>query len=150
MKKIPSEKSPDFASGQVLFCLKMLRLNFIVNETPFSLYITIRKKFIRDAHETPKLLIDATENRDKNLEIHSLKILNKEIERKLALARVDYEESEVKIEKLNQDNSKCEAQVETLLKKDRLMNENMKATTKQLEDLIEELMVIKLKIKTKH
>ena len=66
-----SEKSPDFASGQVLFCLKMLRLNFIVNETPFSLYITIRKKFIRDAHETPKLLIDATENRDKNLEIHS-------------------------------------------------------------------------------
>ena len=124
----------------------MSRLNYIVNETPFSLYITIRKKFIRDAHETPKLLIDATENKDKVLEIHSLKILNKELERKLALARVDYEESEVKIEKLNQDNSKCEAQVETLLKKDRLMNENVKATTKQLEDLIEELMVIKLKM----
>ena len=141
-----SEKSPDFASGQVLFGLKMSRLNYIVNETPFSLYITIRKKFIRDAHETPKLLIDATENKDKVLEIHSLKILNKELERKLALARVDYEESEVKIEKLNQDNSKCEAQVETLLKKDRLMNENVKATTKQLEDLIEELMVIKLKM----
>ena len=40
------ETSPNFACGQVIFNLKMSKLNYVVKETPYSAYITIRKKFI--------------------------------------------------------------------------------------------------------
>ena len=45
------EKSPEFASGNIVYGLKMSRLNYIVKETPYSLYITVRKKFIKDEPE---------------------------------------------------------------------------------------------------
>ena len=43
-----SEFTAEKACGQLLICLKMSKLNYIVNETPFSAYITIRKKFLRN------------------------------------------------------------------------------------------------------
>ena len=39
--------SADNAFGQVLICLRMSELHYIVNETPFSAYVTIRKKFVK-------------------------------------------------------------------------------------------------------
>ena len=40
------EESTEFACGQVLYSLKMSHLNYMVKETPYSVYITVRKKFI--------------------------------------------------------------------------------------------------------
>jgi hypothetical protein len=45
------EMSPDFECGKILFSLKMSRLNFLVKETPYSAYITIRKKFIKENNQ---------------------------------------------------------------------------------------------------
>ena len=50
------ENSAEMACGQVLFSLKMSNLNYMVKETPFSAYVTIRKKFVKSAKtecETP-------------------------------------------------------------------------------------------------
>ena len=41
------EESADKACWQVLICLKMSKLNYMVKETPFSAYVTIRKKFLQ-------------------------------------------------------------------------------------------------------
>ena len=43
--------SADNALGQVLICLRMSNLNFVAKETPFSTYITIRKKLIKPTTE---------------------------------------------------------------------------------------------------
>ena len=40
------KNSPDYACGQVLFCIKMSKLNYLVQETPYSVHITLRKKFL--------------------------------------------------------------------------------------------------------
>ena len=37
------------ALGQVLICLRMSKLNYVAKETPYSAYVTIRKKFVKDA-----------------------------------------------------------------------------------------------------
>ena len=42
------KNSPEFACGQVLYSVKMSRLNYFLQETPFSVYITLRKKFQKD------------------------------------------------------------------------------------------------------
>ena len=42
------EFSAQYACGQILFSLKNSNLNYVVKETPYSAYITIRKKFIKD------------------------------------------------------------------------------------------------------
>ena len=43
-----SEYSAEKACGQVFICLKMSKLNYVVRETPFSAYVTIRKKFMKN------------------------------------------------------------------------------------------------------
>ena len=53
-----SKNSQDFACGQVLFSLKTSKLNYLVNETPYSVYITIRKKFMRDNRSVNLLLVE--------------------------------------------------------------------------------------------
>ena len=42
------EVSAENAFGQVLICLRMSKLNFILKETPYSGYVTIRKKFVKE------------------------------------------------------------------------------------------------------
>ena len=52
------ENSAEKACGTILFCLKMSKLNYMVKETPFSAYVTIRKKFVKSPEpnfETPPL-----------------------------------------------------------------------------------------------
>ena len=45
------ESSAQYACGKILFSLKNSNLNYVVKETPYSAYITIRKKFIKDVGE---------------------------------------------------------------------------------------------------
>ena len=46
-----SDFSPHNACGKIFFCLKKSNLNYVVKETPFSAYVTIRKKFIQSKGE---------------------------------------------------------------------------------------------------
>ena len=45
-----SNKSPEFACGQIVYNVKMSQLNYTIQETPYSLYMTVRKKFKKDAN----------------------------------------------------------------------------------------------------
>ena len=49
------EKSPEFACGQIMYSLKMSKLNYLVKETPYSVYLTIRKKFVREGTDSPSV-----------------------------------------------------------------------------------------------
>ena len=99
------ELSVDFACGQIFFCLRKSNLNYIVNETPYSAYITIRKKFVNKIVETVETTNGATnvnrsENRSENIikvENEELKETLKELERITALIRIENEELEIKI-----------------------------------------------------
>ena len=91
------DSSPHNACGQILFSLKMTKLNYVVKETPFSAYITIRKKFIQSSF-VPDVAIEkvtAAEN-----ELISLKEKNRYLETKLALITFELEETQVKNEAL--------------------------------------------------
>ena len=58
---------PEAACERVLQTLKISKLTFSLNETPFSVYITIRKKFSQTVHDenpnlTPYLIDSASSN----------------------------------------------------------------------------------------
>ena len=46
--KMLVENSANYSCDKVLFVLKNSNLNYLLNETPYSAYITIRKKFVKD------------------------------------------------------------------------------------------------------
>ena len=43
----PVKVKADNVFGQVMICLRMSKLDYLVNETPYSAYVTIRKKFVK-------------------------------------------------------------------------------------------------------
>ena len=73
------EKSPDFECGQILFSLKMSRLNYLVKETPYSAYITNRKTFTRENKESQTTFVSLNTS-DKEVELLDLKERNKDLE----------------------------------------------------------------------
>ena len=77
------ESSPDFACGQILFGLKWSNLHYMVKETPYSMNVTIRKKFVKDFIE-----------KRKDSELYILKAKVKDLMTNLALAQVECEEME--------------------------------------------------------
>ena len=91
------KNSPEYASGQIIFGLKMSRLNYIVKETPYSVYITVRKKFIKDDHEDQSASVDIISpyNSDTEVELKRLKENNIDLETRLELAKVEFEEMEL-------------------------------------------------------
>ena len=94
--------SGEYACGQILFGLKRSKLNYVINETPYSAYITIRKKFLKISKEEEN---DSIEDRtdtsnEKDVIIKSLVEKNKTLEILIASAKVEYEELCLKIDLL--------------------------------------------------
>ena len=46
-----TSKSAEFACGQILYNIKESKLNYLVRETPYSVSITLRKKYVKEAIE---------------------------------------------------------------------------------------------------
>ena len=123
--KMIGKNSPDFACGQVLYSIKMSELDYLVKETPYSIYVTIRKKFVKghtDADDTSEKvdIIDVTtEMLKKKLQIAEKE--NKGLKEKIAddlqiteMLRVEYEELEMKTDNLESDKSELEDTIEEL------------------------------------
>ena len=51
-------KQASFLCNQILKVVKDSRLNYLVNETPYSAHITIRKKFVKHAEVEDTLAVD--------------------------------------------------------------------------------------------
>ena len=133
--------SPTFACGQVIFSLKMSNLNYIVKETPFSAFITIRKKFIKPVDDSQV----AIENHNKhelvndshNREIISLKEKNRKLECEIAQSRFDYDENELKCESLKNEKQALEDQIEEVFTEKREIKKELKIS-KQLNSELKE------------
>ena len=133
--KMTGEKSPDFACGQILFSLKLSKLNYLVKETPYSAYVTIRKKFIKESNENQSTIFDNLNLNDKEAEILALKERNKDLETNLALAKVEFEEIEIDKEALVKEISKCEEQIEHYIRKEIMLNDQIIDVTRENDDL---------------
>ena len=138
------ENSAEFACGKILFVLKNSNLNYKLNETPYSAYITVRKKFVRDTlqnlHQEP--VIEATNLDDKENELRTLRNMNNDLKTRLALATVEYEEMEVQKEKLLTEKAKHERTIENFMNTEKKIieeNDDLKRTIDQFETDVEEL-----------
>ena len=123
-----TESSPHYACGQILFSLKNSRLNYIVQETPYSAFITIRKKFIKEVSEN---VGNVSEIDKPTKEIVELKDKNNTLEKKLGLVTFDFEEIEVKYEALAKENERLEEQIDNL-------NEAKRNITAELDSVLKE------------
>ena len=88
-------ESPDYACGQILFNLKRSNLHYLLEETHLSAYITIRKKFIKTPNETVKATVNIVNNRgpsESEVELLTLRENNRDLETRLAMAKVEFEE----------------------------------------------------------
>ena len=126
------EKSPEYECGQILFCLKMSNLNYLVKETPYSSYITIRKKFIKEPNNIQNSL---TKLSGKEAEIDTLKEHSKDLETRLALAKLEFEEMEINKEKMTAEVTKLGDEIDDFLKNEKILNGEIRSITKERDDL---------------
>ena len=123
--------SAEFACGQILFTLKHSKLNYIVKETPYSAYITIRKKllkpFVREASEdeTSESIVVSVNDKNIQNENSKLKDRNLDLERMHALLLIEFEELEIKHKELKNINGLLDDKAEELVKENsKLENDN--------------------------
>ena len=67
--EMTGEVTAENALGQVLICLRMSKLHYIIKETPYSADVTIRKKFMKsvdgdmfECQNVDKVAADADDN----------------------------------------------------------------------------------------
>ena len=155
---------PEIACENVLKNLKISRLTFTVQETPFSAYVTIRKKFIPNA-PAETLSSSLGDLQIENM-FKTLEILNKEnstlksklkdaenqsdklIENNESLKELSHQSEFDKIELVNQieklskeveefkvENRRIRDELESIEKDDKAFNKVLKQKDKQLHDL---------------
>ena len=118
------DSSPHNACGQILFSLKMSKLNYVVKEMPFSAYVTIRKKFVQSSvAPQPYFFVERVSVTEK--ELISLKEKNRDLETKLGLITFELEETQVKNEALEKENEKLEDSIEEVLTEKRTVTKDM-------------------------
>ena len=133
--------SPQKLSDGILQCVRSSNLHFTIQETPFSLYITVRKKLFREVIEAPT----ETEELKRELTIIKEKFKNIEQENREFKHLIDKKENELKhcenvVQDLTQKLEKAKAEIkevkarnnDTIKKHDVLVNTNKKVH----EDLV--------------
>ena len=125
------KSSAEFACGQILFTLKQSKLNYIVKETPYSAYITIRKNLltpsVREASEdeTSESIVVSVNDKNIQNENSKLKDRNLDLERMHALLLIEFEELEIKHKELKNINGLLDDKAEELVKENsKLENDN--------------------------
>ena len=131
-----AEMSVEKACGQILFCLKMSNLNYMVKETPFSAYVTIRKKFVKKS-ETVETNVENNPENDPNDYVKQLERDNALLQKKLkdiltetAHLKFDLEEFEIKFNALEKDNTVLEIKLEeSIIKSEYVVKESEKKSS---------------------
>ena len=159
-----SEFSADYACGQIIFNLKSSKLNYLVKETPYSLYITVRKTFVNNVKEATlnSVIIskDVSENeillRKENGE---LKDKLNDLKTSNALIQVENEELEDKTESLVRDiicleDNLEEAYLETrnskgVVNKITVDNKKLIETLSDQKDLEENILILEHVVESK-
>ena len=133
----------DNVFGQVMICLRMSKLDYLVNETPYSAYVTIRKKFLKSVdHEViDEGHVDKSNTLDNQKQLENencaLKRKVKDLESACNKLKFEYEEIEVKYEDLEKENNSLEdklANLHTYLDKQKVFEEKYKMSIKEAEE----------------
>ena len=140
------EKSPEFASGNIVYGLKMSRLNYIVKETPYSLYITVRKKFIKDEPEdqnSDNVRIEEKSDVEKNVkgvENENLMLKKKvdDLGRSYAMLKYENEELDIKLEQLEKEKLSLGDKLDDAYSETRDIQKKMDVTSQAMIDTVKE------------
>ena len=144
----------NFVCNQVLRVIKESDLNYLVNETPYSAFITIRKKFIknREVHEaseyTPAgddMVLSDVVLRQENI---ALRQKFKDLERDKCQLKIDIEEVEIKNEALNIKVNSLESDKSSLSIRLEVAKGQISNQTDKLEKQVEEIKDIEAKKET--
>jgi chromosome segregation ATPase len=128
--------------GQVLICLRMSKLDYMVKETPYSAYVTIRKKFVKSLNED---IVDlgSVENENAIDELKNVKrdtsFLKKKIadlEKDCATLRIDNEELEIKLKITEKEKIALEDDLEDALAESRELRKNVEKKKKDEKNLL--------------
>ena len=113
--KMEAKVTAESTFGQVLICLRMSNLNFVVKEIPYSDYVTIRKRFIKsyDGKSIEKEKVNPTEP----VVVSDLKQKINDLEKQCSMLRYDVEEYDIKCKSLEKENINLEDQIEELFAK---------------------------------
>ena len=122
------KNSPEIASGQIVHTLKMSQLNYMLQETPYSTYITIRKKFQKEVNQT-------REDREASVVKENRDITNEKLVEKLNSMEKENRELKEKVKDNFIDMGKLEYDVEEL----EFKNEHLESEKSDLDDKVEEL-----------
>ena len=157
--------SVEKACGQILFCLKTSNFNYMVKETPFSAYVTIRKKFVRNLQAVETVIENVTKpdnyenNRRLNKEIALLQKKVKDVLTENAHLRFDLEEYEIKFNALEKENTTLEIKldeadtktqkVEKDLENSLIDSKKIKQNKNEIKSLNYEIMNLKRSLKIK-
>ena len=95
-------KQASFVCNQILKVIKESRLNYLVNKTPYSAHITIRKKFVKhveaeDTHVVDDFALSDVALRQENL---SLRQKLKDLASDNGLLTIEVEKLELKVEEI--------------------------------------------------
>ena len=139
MATYPKKLSPQDYSDRVLQCVKSSNLHFSISETPFSVHITLRKKFTniyRDtkehsaaevfkeepsqAHQKNEVLLNLVEQKDRENStlVHDLEL-------KLEKAKVELSEALRKVNELMKENDKNSERFENLAVRHKIVQDNL-------------------------
>ena len=150
-------KTADSVFGQILICLRMSKLDYMVKETPYSGFVTIRKKFVKNVTEEhndrEEQIVDIVLVENLKKENTFLKDKVSELERNYAIFKVQHDETELKLNVLEKDKRSLEDELEEAfgesrelkmslstekipIKKKSVKIENMVENVEKLEDLL--------------
>ena len=121
------------ALGQVLICLRMSNLNYIVKETPYSAYVTIRKKFV----ESIDVEVFERQNVKQSVENenYDLKQRVKFLGTECAMLKFEKEEIEIKCETLEREKISLEEQIEEEYTRNRKLVKTVENNERVIKDL---------------
>ena len=133
-----SKVSAENVFGQVLICLRMSRLDFLVTETPYAAYVTVRKKFMKSVNVQKDIFeVDNVEMNTK--ENAQLKQKVKDLETNCALIRFENEELDIKNESLKRDITSLDDKLEEVYLESRNYKESFRLTKIENDKLSESL-----------
>ena len=110
-----NKTTPENTLGQHLICLRMSKLNYVVKETPYSAFVTIRKKFVKsldkDVFESEIVVKDDNLKELERENFHQKQKV-KELEKECAMLQFEKEELEIKLEAVEKKNFALDDQIE--------------------------------------
>ena len=138
--KMSSDVRAHRVCEEYLTILRRSKLNYMVKETPYSAYITIRKKFVKDCNDLSNVTFAGDANKDNlNIENCFLKQRCKDLEDQIKHLEVESEEVHSKLKPLDKEIEKLTADSELNLKKVLIYEEKINIYEKQ-SDVKDELL----------